>query len=451
MADGIISSAASGAKAVLLGAKNAQAMYKRSSINRLAKDLILQYPIIFSGDIDNDSAVIIGKAMEQLYASLQLMVLSADTAFGVDPTQHAGVRDLLSQYHSNDDSPNVTRYLGNGISNVANFISTFEGAEIKSVTESAKGLTFDANELWEYTDDGIVMESLNDMYQPGNAIIDTIESIADGLLKATEDLDDDDGYGKTANFLNNHLSDDGQQRMGLKEFNGSLSGLDPRDRPQGGQFTKVKDALDRNTKIEPVLLDVEFFVQDGKGSRVQKATIGISVMPRFVPSPVMRANCIKALQHNNVGLQFVQWTRGEKKVVKDFIFNISQIKEDALTKDRYDKWFTALRKRKRNSKILRSGGSNINPLTTLVLTKNDVALIKQNANIDLTSERNATKLMDSLYLLALIIFDTDTGMVSTLLDGNPYFTETTLESLKRNSRSNNDTLVIQEMLKIMGR
>jgi hypothetical protein len=234
---------------------------------------------------------------------------------------------------------------------------------------------------------------------------------------------------------------------------GSRYANDKNITPRGASVSKDwKDVTKEFTKLEPTMIELEFFVRNGDNSGIRRAVIGISAMPRSIPSDVMRANIIKAMQHDNTGFKFIAWTRGEQKVVKDFIFNVSHIKEDAMAKSKYDKWFAALRKRKRNSKAFKGSRMAINPLTSLVITKNDAALIRQTSGFDLTNETTAIKLMDSLYLLCFMIVDTDTGLVSTLLDGQQYFTETTIQHLEKASKSkDNDLTNLREMLKLLGR
>lgn len=485
------------AGAILMGAKNAQSLYRKNSVSALARDLIMQYPVLMSADIDYATGVTLTKALEMQFATLQLMVLSADTAFGVDPMKNAGVRDLLSQYHSNADVPNMVNYAGNLMGNVAGAAKHFgiESAQsddtvtsvkVNKAVESSKGVTADfVKSLWEYDSEGLIMESVNDMYNPGKSIVNTIASIADGVEKrvATEaskydDYDDDDylkdstksvpdsttkpGSGANAysdriiggiNNLGRDLSDK-NRKTGFKEYDVSKASTDDKGKPiipSGAKFNKGIE--DKYSKLEPLLIDVEFFVQNGEhGSRIQKATIGISAMTRAIPSDIMRANIIKALQHNHSGFNFIQWTRGEKKLVRDFIFNISSIKEDALAKSKYDKWFAALKKRKNNAKAFKGGNSPINPLSTIVITKNDAAIIRENAGFDLTEEKDAIALMDSLYLLCFMIVDTDTGCVSTIMDGQNYFMETTVDALKKSGKKDSVNYTdIREMMKLMGR
>lgn len=437
-------------KPILMGAKTAQSYYRKTSVSALAKDLILQYPVLISADIPYENEIIIAKALELQYAAFQIMVLSADTAFGIDPSQTAGVRDLLSRYHSNSDTPNMVDYAGNMIYKAGSLVSTIgnlESAEIslKSATPIERGYDKEFLEsLWETPLDAIESTTLNDMYNPVNALINTISELSNNLeMTAATESDEtplDILVNKPSGTLNIRKLGDKDNR-----YSDDLKTL-----PKSANT--LKDLSKDFTKLEPTMIELEFFVRNGDDSQMRRAVIGVAAAPRSIPSDIMRANVIKAMQHDNTGFKFISWTRGEQKVVKDFIFNVSNIKEDAMAKSKYDKWFAALRKRKRNSKAFKGGKTTINPLTSLVLTKNDVALIKQTSGFDLLDEHVAAKLMDSLYLLCIMVVDTDTDLVSTLLDGNQYYTETTIEHLKKANKSkDNDLTNVREMLKLLGR
>jgi hypothetical protein len=452
-------------KPILLGAKTAQSYYRKNSVSALAKDLILQYPVLLSADIPYENEIVIAKALELQYAAFQIAVLSADTAFGVDPSQTAGVRDLISRYHSNNDTPNMVDYAGNMIYNAGALVSSLanglESAEItlKKATEIERGHTNEfLDSLWEKPLDALEMTSLNDMYNPAKALIETVSSVADSAEKMIPATEVQDTSALTI-LANNPASKFDIRATGSGKPNGkggftqSRYADDLANTPRNASASKdFRDVAKEFSRLEPTMIELEFFVRNGDSSAMRRAVIGVSAMPRSIPSDVMRTNIIKALQHDNTGFKFIAWTRGEQKVVKDFIFNVSRIKEDAMAKSKYDRWFAALRKRKRNSKAFKGYKKAINPLTSLVITKNDAALIKQTSGFDLTDETVAAKLMDSLYLLCFMVVDTDTGLVSTLLDGQQYFTETTIEHLKKASKSkDNDLTNLREMLKLLGR
>lgn len=443
-----------------MGAKTAQSYHRKNSVSALARDLILEYPVLLSADIPYDQSIVIAKALEIQYAAFQIAVLTADTAFGVDPSSTAGVRDLISRYHSNNDAPNVVDYAGNMIYNAGSLINAVanaaESAENEEITlkdavviEQTHSNEF-LDSLWEKPLSALEMTSLNDLYSPANALIEAVSSVAtaaEKMIPATE--------ANALGILANQPSGSFDIRMQGKPGSVKIAD-DIENSPKGAYVSKelsnFKDVTKEFSRLEPTMIDLEFFVRNGENSSVRHAIIGISAMPRSVPSDLMRANIIKALQHDNTGFKFIAWTRGEQKVVKDFIFNVSRIKEDAMAKSKYDKWFAALRKRKRNAKAFKGSRTAINPLTSLVVTKNDVALIKQSSGFDLSDESTATKLMDSLYLLCFMIVDTDTGLVSTLLDGQRYFSETTVDHLKKASKAKDSDLTnLRETLKLLGR
>ena len=530
---------------VLMGAKTAQSYYKKNSVSALARDLILQYPVLISADIPYDNAVTLSKALELQYASLQIMVLSADTAFGVDPASNAGVRDLISRYHSNNDAPNVISYAGNVLYNIGSIASALsESANIDelmlknaTVVEEAHTPEF-LESLWETPLSAVESTTLNDLYNPASALIETISRVADRMEDANEAFkpnppdpnwrpkyrlkhgnvdiskyEDDttqtgiklDTGGKYGHMVGNTFSfdkntkwtspdgkfsyhnekikahvpkssgssggggngpvndPDGNALDRMRELASPSTEFDPRKLGDGSRYANdksitpngarmLKDFSRDFSKLEPTMIELEFFVRNGDNSGIRKAVIGVAAMPRAIPSDVMRANIIRALQHDSTGFKFIAWTRGEQKLVRDFIFNVSRIKEDAMAKNRYDKWFAALRKRKNNAKAFKGSRMAINPLTTIIITKNDAALIKQTSGFDLMDEKVAAKLMDSLYLLCFMVVDTDTGLVSTLLDGQQYFSETTVDHLKKSNKDkSNDLTNVREMLKLLGR
>lgn len=477
-----------GSEPILMAARTAQSMSRKNSISALAKDLIMQYPVLISRSISVENALIVTKGLERQFAALQMLVLSADSAFGVDPGKNAGVRDLISKYHSNADTPDMVNFAGNVIDNlgtVSKYFGSFESAEtntedteIKIKAAHTVNIAVDKDvlaTLRAVPSDYINMESVNNMYQPHKVVIDTVSSIADGIesrnTAATEgnlssaarmftDLANDLNKNNPTGFDVNKTI---QRQKTYKTIDGNV--IDTGNDKVTTVFDRQKQLMDtaktvriekEYTALEPTILEVEFYITQGDNSRIQKSLIGVSANPHVIPDDVMRANIIKSLQYSHKGFNFIQYTKGELKFVRDFLFNIKRIKEDAMSKNRYDKWFAALRKRKNNAKAFNAGNTGksgvINPISTLVVTSEDVAAIKATSNFDLTNPATAVKLMDSLYLLCFIIVDENTNMISTMLDGQRDFMDTTLAAMKKSN--NNQSLNYanpKELLGLLGR
>ena len=222
---------------------------------------------------------------------------------------------------------------------------------------------------------------------------------------------------------------------------------------------------DKLSSLEPTLMDVSFLVH-GKanggmvgntaampgGGYTAHAVVGVKCMVRLISPELMIPNIISSCQDSSLAFKFIKWTKGEMKVMKDMVFNISQIKEDARAKNTADKWFAALRKRKRNAKAFKFGGdTGINPFCTLVITSEDALQIRESSGYDLYDLQTARKLMDNLYLLGFMIVNPSTGLVSTLYDGYGDFEDTTLKALKIGNDSKDPTDQMLEIMKRMNR
>lgn len=171
----------SSGKPFLQGARLIRGMNAKKSITALSKDLIMQFPVLMSAGIPQDTAVIIAKALERMYASMYLTVWTADSAFGVDSSMN-GVRDFVKRYHNNDDIPDMITYGGNILSLTDQLLgleSTIEGVCIKSdnvnypATETAR--------LWDNTSDQLNLKSINDLYAPDKQMINTIKNITKSI------------------------------------------------------------------------------------------------------------------------------------------------------------------------------------------------------------------------------------------------------------------------------
>lgn len=455
-------------KPVLTSARSIQGMTKKNSLSAMTKDLIMQYPVFLDNAIDLDSQMTIVKANERNYAALQMALWSADTAFGVDPTSTGGVRDFVRLYHSNSDTPDIVSYAGNLTRNVSAFRgeydareSTFEaGTEIEllKMTPINCPLTkADIASMWETIEDRITMECVNDSYLPNKRVVEKIDKVAAAIEAANENKEKFREKFNRANdngFKNNH--DYGRVPSDLKDHKVTDKNGNEKTKYSQIRDTGTKNAAiiknDKLTTMEPTLLEVEFFVRlPNGGGQVQKAIIGVKCMPRIISTPAMCSNIISALQGNHAAFQFVKWTRGEAKIIKDFIFNVSQIKQDAITKDKFDRYFGAMRKRKNNFKTFKFGDATVNPFTTIVVSSATVEMIKANAGYDLTDPMTAKRLIDALFLLGFQIYDSNTGIVSTMLDDWASFSDTTIKSLASGNGKETDMTQLKETLRLLGR
>ena len=120
-------------------------------------------------------------------------------------------------------------------------------------------------------------------------------------------------------------------------------------------------------------------------------------------------------------MRAIQWTTGEIKFFKDFLLNIDAIKDMAnKNNDRDNFWWRKLQELSRQSKmhpLLRKfAGKNKNgkerlaqapiPITTMVITKENVDNIKNRYGIDILNKPSfAYKIMSNFFLMTFIVVD----------------------------------------------
>lgn len=468
-------------KPALTAARSVQSLNKKNSLSALTRDLIMQYPLFIDNALDVDTQVIIAKGLEKELAALQLALWSADTAFGVDPTSTGGVRDFVKKYHTNSDTPDLISYTGNLVRNTSQFRNEMTPASASA--PASEGISADAEievlsmkplpnyvtaediaEMWVTVEDRVTMESVNEFYLPMKPVTKKLTKIARAIEAADDAVPADTSDGTPADGADAEpiATTAPAPRTFVDRYNTARNTGYTVEPFQGKGDDDLRNArktmgnaVVRTSKelssLEPTLIDVEFFVRDGTGNRVQKAVIGVKVMPRIISSAGMTANIIAAMQGSHAAFQFVKWTRGEVKIVRDLIFGISQIKKDAITKDRYGRYFGAMRKRKNNFRTFKFGDTTVNPFTIISVSKQTVDQIKMNSGYDLTDPNMAKRLINSLFLLGFQIVDTNTGIVNTILDDWGDFSDTTISAIKNTNSKESSFSDIKEAMRAMGR
>lgn len=486
------------AKPVLNSFKVIKGFAGKTSISALAKDLIMQFPVLVSASISTDDLVVIAKSLEKMYASMFIAVWTADASFGVTDKNMHGVRDFVKKYHNNNDIPDVITY-GGDLLELADKLFGYEAALSDVEVKPNSGMpATEVEKLWATTESQLSLESINNLYLPEvtarnriNAITAALEGskrVTSGYTYDLGDIDSDTvknvARSVTTNSINPNTGD----------WEKTNRGLNPNDKYSRSvnQFEVRKN--DKLSSLEPTLIDMTFLMHGpgaGKGYtepyeekvymtrkdgsvitdpngnpkfkiekknkdvgityREQHAVVGVKTMLRLIPTQYMVPNVIAAIQDQSFAFKFIKWTKGEFKFGRDFLLGISRIREDARPSNIAEQWFAALRKRKRAAKTFRFSNTGINPFATLVITTDEVEMIKETSGYDLMQRDVCKKLMNNLFLLGFMIVNTNTGLIYSIFDGYEDYSNTTLKSLKA-SKNENDTLdMLREMRQLMGR
>ena len=132
----------------------------KGSIAKMARDYVMQFPVLASSSIPEEDLAPIVKNFEIQYAQFIAMVLQGRA--GINVKDINSTADILKQLHSNEDAPNLLDYA-----------MDMTGGRHSSVGESVQ-IGIPESELQALafgTDAEFTMENLNSMYQPNKSML----------------------------------------------------------------------------------------------------------------------------------------------------------------------------------------------------------------------------------------------------------------------------------------
>lgn len=457
--------------------------YSRSSLTRDAKDTIAQYPVIFSADIPTEDATVIAKAFEAQYAALLVSVISASPDY--DRSRYENPAEYLKNFFDNRSVPAVLNVLESQLpEDVFSEDLTLESATIYHDIDRLIPTRI-ATECWEDTDSAFNTATLNHRYKPESMTQRAMEGVVNQLralhTPAMEASGDDilNSFGARGSRLNSddvgtptkadrverttergvYQTDDKGQiiidpktkkpiRMDRIRENRVLRA--PAETARQG-FNTYNDKLG---SMAPTMVNVQLTSHHGNAPVItHNIVLGVKAMVRSVPQDLMISNLAEGISETRgVLFKFIKWTKGEYRFVSDFILGIDNAKSDAASNKDMKHWLKTLQRRKRSDAINKiTSGMAMPPMTTIVTTSYEVARVKEMTGLDLNDELNAAKLIAKHYLLGFAIYDSETGRIRSIFDGDASFSINTISGLKTKQQKDQDLVQYAQFVRAAGR
>lgn len=435
-----------------------QSATAKTSLMRLTKDQVFQFPLIMDADINDDEKFPMIKSIEKNYAAIVMTAIVNEGV--VDRDKYDNINKFLRKFHNNNDIP----------------FDALEGELNISEAIASEGYLphRDLVEMWDCVEEQLDSESINDMYLPykrtATKLTRAVESAklsiameADEQLffKRTEykknvktgtDLKDDFGAkvvlsNKDGDLVYQYIE---APEKGSKQYDDMVKKYgDPKkmsewniadtEKPVADAKTRnhgeiVKD--DKYNSLTPTILRMSIANKEsGKKGGVttwnQELIIGVRAMPRLLPQSIMISNMVEAFKDRAI-FKFIKWTRGEIKWA-DILFGISQAREDASMKSER-RWMKILRKRAKKANGFRLGGYKLNPNCTIIITESDAHMIQEKCGVNPHDVTNVRKMMDKYFLLGFGIYDTEAKMLNIIYDGETEFTNYSMRSMIADSK-----------------
>lgn len=426
--------------------KGAMKSYKRVSSNfapksiaSMARDQIMQFPVYMSNLVNAEDAPVITKALEKQYSVLAMLALSNHLNY--DSSKYQTVGDVISEIHNNNDNPNMLNYVMNLVDNTKAIANAFEGTTRVQVNAD------DLAGLWYGTNDEITTESINNQYLPNEGNIRKVEASISMAMEAdtnTAKKDDDDKEAKVDKVDAGALPSSWDSSLGTSDY--GFRGSNARAGTRQPDLLKTNDQTLLNAA--PTVVTATMMIDNQK----RDFMIAIKAMCHVVPTQQMVSMLVDAVQNNQLAFKIIKWSKGEQHFVRDFIFDISNARANANNMKNAGAWTYALKRRKEASKAFVGGGAPVSPISTLVVTDVEVEAVKASCGIDISRDDVAAKLIKDYFLLAFMIYNTQTKAIMTMIDSDKSrgFVTTNINGLKAGNKKDTG-LEAKDLIKLLGR
>lgn len=197
--------------------------------------------------------------------------------------------------------------------------------------------------------------------------------------------------------------------------------------------------IDRLNTLKPLLMETELNVasDDGHLSKVNYI-VGVKTFCRLIDANTIPEVAEYPLKEMNKVVRKAKWRAGELKFFSDIVFRIKQKKQTAVdARNPKRKWYRRLYELAhmkgdaattdivKGNSVLASftfdkmgkprSAYGVIPDCTMVISKTDVDICKMQTNIDLLDGPTATKFCNELFLIGLVVIDTDQESIKVLL------------------------------------
>ena len=207
----------------------------------------------------------------------------------------------------------------------------------------------------------------------------------------------------------------------------------------------------------PTKVKVDFYRpgSDGSITKITDGIIGVKCKLYTVDSMELIERISTKYADTNWVRELVRASTGEISFWRDFVFALDRARVDAVNSSKKHssaKMWKVLERRATKNKISRwkANRADSSPITTLVVSQDEVEYLKKDYDIDLENRKIANVLMESYNFMGLVIVDEPAETASFIWDeGNDAQFETlSFRNLERESDDKNYRKVINLMTKI---
>ena len=381
---------------------------RSGSINKRVSDLVLVFPVLVSTSLKMETAILISKAIERKCISMMQLLLSS-----VNLYSHTDVKDIydfIGKYHKNINTSGVT--LDDFINAMDSMVSNREAVVVdkdsyNAVMECMKGINTAAK----------------------NALRET--AVNDYEINKTM-------YGRVNVTLeaNNNGSNNDQGRL---------------IRQQGARPEIISDDIKKANELLPTLMTVNYITKLDNGTVERSGVIGIKAKMYPVDHTEIIGRLSSKYSDNNTLFSLIRCSTKEKSFFKDFAFALEKTKWDAVNIAKgsvNSKMFKLLERRaaKNKLKMLKIGDGS--PITSLVISQEEVEYLKKYSNMDLEKINTARVILNGYNLMRIVIVDDSLEIAKFLEDNEGIFETLTYDALAKEDKNGDYKKIVNLMAQL---
>lgn len=418
-----------------------------SSVSRRSMEGIMQFPVVVSRSVDLETLQMITKALEKQFASFLQTAITMSPFLNIKREKNA--IGYLRKFHQNsntrinilDDSINALAafesYVDENMCNVFSsedrqdmmIINVCEGSSRTILLSNKKGLVSAM--------EGIREDILNDKFIPEgtkyrfkNPHNQALYSVGEANVKT------DARYANMSTHvkgdIRNEYGDVHYHVKGGGNIPGHESNIDyklPNNVLQDNDVKKANELVPTSMHVRLIMVD-----GDGKPAGNMDFIAGVKATMHPVPTAEMVDNLTSVIRRGGKLFKTIRWTTGEISFLKDYILNLTDIKDDAIRETRGEsQWWTALKHRRKLAAMKKAVflSGDLLPNASIVISMEEAEHMKLHDNIDVLNPKVAYKLMKEYFLISFVVVDSAKGTVHFLFDGNADYQEVTFSGLER--------------------
>lgn len=427
-----------------------------TNIAKAASALTAVFPVIVTEATSLDQAVMVSKAIERKCVALLQMLFAANQI-----TTATGAHDYLRQFHSNI-SKNID-LSGMDVDDVIEYSNKLsESVHENPELNVQRNIAIDA--VLEDTRDNInyvLSSDINDI--PLNSYIISKPTVAN-LNEYTSWRSNNTSTTTTTTTTGTNNTIGGMFGLGNgdseirieKRTDNEPSVSDIKNAYEMLNKGVIKTDVQKANEAVPSLIIVNFTsVMDGQaGEIINTCVIGVKAVIRYVSSEEMINRIVLKNSDRRQLLDFIRATTREISFFKDFLFAVDRAKVDAVAKSgrgSSSKIWKLLELRANRAKLNKASGkrtSDTSAITTIVISRAEVDLIKKQHRIDLLKPGTLLSIMKGYNLMCAVIVDEVAERCDFMYDdGSSSFETLSFTALEREDSNGMYKKVINLMAK----